>query len=430
MTTDLATRLSDEADLCRNDGADDIARLLDEAAAALRQPGPTEMQAEFTDTSRDALAWVLWHHQGGSSPVGQPIRLALGLGAHDELPGHMVAGAKRWAATTGSTTADFHRALAAPAEPVAVPEIDYTRLIHDCYRTTKAAQGTRGCVQFKLGAEWFREQVLAASPAAPAALPLDEQATDTAFPFRVGQRKLVRKGHAQGLLRGVEKNMRIGGFGDPEAMALVAAYIDMLEAAPAAPAASAEPVGPETARLTIEEINALPSAKGRWWPAGLNDVLVRLLREAAEAGAAKALAVYRAQRAAPAPAEGHYSVPEIEPTVEAIRAVVPTANPDEYACCVGADMWNACRKAMLAAQAGATPAAPAAQAWQPIETAPKDGTRVLVYCRYAGRLVAGAEWRHSEPRAIQWEAVNGVIVTPTHWMPLPAAPAGISQGGE
>ena len=48
--------------------------------------------------------------------------------------------------------------------------------------------------------------------------------------------------------------------------------------------------------------------------------------------------------APPAPA-----VPDaIEPTFEAIKAILPTANPDEYACCIGADMWNACRAAMLA----------------------------------------------------------------------------------
>lgn len=42
------------------------------------------------------------------------------------------------------------------------------------------------------------------------------------------------------------------------------------------------------------------------------------------------------------------SVPdEIEPTVEAIKRVLPTSNPDEYAACIGADMWNACRAAML-----------------------------------------------------------------------------------
>lgn len=34
--TDLILRLQDEADLCRNDGASDIAALLDEAAEAMR----------------------------------------------------------------------------------------------------------------------------------------------------------------------------------------------------------------------------------------------------------------------------------------------------------------------------------------------------------------------------------------------------------
>ncbi|QIH62348.1 hypothetical protein CRX67_03890 [Enterobacteriaceae bacterium A-F18] len=38
---------------------------------------------------------------------------------------------------------------------------------------------------------------------------------------------------------------------------------------------------------------------------------------------------------------------EIEPTIEAIKSILPTSNPDEYAVCIGADMWNACRTAML-----------------------------------------------------------------------------------
>ncbi|WP_205529870.1 hypothetical protein [Klebsiella pneumoniae] len=37
----------------------------------------------------------------------------------------------------------------------------------------------------------------------------------------------------------------------------------------------------------------------------------------------------------------------IEPTIEAIKRILPTSNPDEYAACIGADMWNACRAAML-----------------------------------------------------------------------------------
>lgn len=35
MKSDLPHRLIDEADLCRNDGVDDLAALLEEAAAAL-----------------------------------------------------------------------------------------------------------------------------------------------------------------------------------------------------------------------------------------------------------------------------------------------------------------------------------------------------------------------------------------------------------
>nr|WP_323111464.1 hypothetical protein [Klebsiella quasipneumoniae] len=50
-----------------------------------------------------------------------------------------------------------------------------------------------------------------------------------------------------------------------------------------------------------------------------------------------------AANAQPAPV-----VPDVmEPTIEAIKRILPTSNPDEYAACIGADMWNACRAAML-----------------------------------------------------------------------------------
>lgn len=52
---------------------------------------------------------------------------------------------------------------------------------------------------------------------------------------------------------------------------------------------------------------------------------------------------FKALIAQPAPV-----VPDVvEPTVEAIKRILPTSNPDEYAACIGADMWNACRAAML-----------------------------------------------------------------------------------
>lgn len=52
--------------------------------------------------------------------------------------------------------------------------------------------------------------------------------------------------------------------------------------------------------------------------------------------------------APPAPvAVPSFVPPAIEPDYEVIKGVLPTANPDEYACCIAADMWNACRAAML-----------------------------------------------------------------------------------
>jgi hypothetical protein len=48
-------------------------------------------------TSAAPLLWVLWHHLGASSPVGQPIRRYLGMGQHDRMTPEEVVAAKRWA---------------------------------------------------------------------------------------------------------------------------------------------------------------------------------------------------------------------------------------------------------------------------------------------------------------------------------------------
>lgn len=97
---------------------DGMVRFARAVLAAQPAPAPEELSPEFTDTARAALLWVLWHHQGASSAVGQPIRFALGMGAHDRLNGRQIAEAKQWATTTGSTTAEFHKVPAAPAVPV------------------------------------------------------------------------------------------------------------------------------------------------------------------------------------------------------------------------------------------------------------------------------------------------------------------------
>ena len=55
---------------------------------------------QHTNTGSAALLWVLWHHQGGSSPIGQPIRFALGMGQHDRMTDEQMECAKSWAERT------------------------------------------------------------------------------------------------------------------------------------------------------------------------------------------------------------------------------------------------------------------------------------------------------------------------------------------
>lgn len=101
------------------------------------------------------------------------------------------------------------------------------------------------------------------------------------------------------------------------------------------------------------------------------------------------------------------------------------------------DLWQAATRA-------------AASAWQPIETAPKDGTEVLLYAPatvfdgkpVAERITYGAWSEPSQVSRIQykegfapeqvfdewepyWASWDGGFTethAPTHWMPLPPAP--------
>lgn len=68
--------------------------------------------------------------------------------------------------------------------------------------------------------------------------------------------------------------------------------------------------------------------------------------------------------------------------------------------------------------------------WQPIETAPKDGTRVLVCgTDWEDRQPAIAEW---EPDYELWATPYGVLLDehlPDVWSPLPPLPAQESANG-
>ncbi len=59
--------------------------------------------------------------------------------------------------------------------------------------------------------------------------------------------------------------------------------------------------------------------------------------------------------------------------------------------------------------------------WQPIETAPKDGTQILVFGhgRFAVAEFRSGEWR--DMGDIGWGGFYSEVL-PTHWMPLPAPP--------
>lgn len=73
-------------------------------------------------------------------------------------------------------------------------------------------------------------------------------------------------------------------------------------------------------------------------------------------------------------------------------------------------------------------------AWQPIETAPRDWTDVLVFApEQDGSNTGGVAMGWYDPEVQKWFAndIWGTLTLyPTHWMPLPAAPAIAAATGE
>lgn len=77
--------------------------------------------------------------------------------------------------------------------------------------------------------------------------------------------------------------------------------------------------------------------------------------------------------------------------------------------------------------------------WQPIDTAPKDGTHVLLWIKYGDFPVVGYWFTH-QGTDLGWQmekehfevscatycyggsVCNAYRTTPTHWMPLPDPP--------
>jgi hypothetical protein len=64
--------------------------------------------------------------------------------------------------------------------------------------------------------------------------------------------------------------------------------------------------------------------------------------------------------------------------------------------------------------------------WQPIETAPKDGTEILAYEKYDYRISNGEIIPFERIKIVQWDEVMqwgfNEEINPSHWMPLPKPP--------
>lgn len=61
--------------------------------------------------------------------------------------------------------------------------------------------------------------------------------------------------------------------------------------------------------------------------------------------------------------------------------------------------------------------------WQPIETAPKDGTEILLYVGIMKHDYAVAHWNERYwQMGVHQDRFYSEFGQPTHWMPLPEAP--------
>lgn len=65
------------------------------------QPGALLFDDATVERLRGAALWALMHHQGGSSPVGQPLRKALGIAPHADMTQEQYAAAKKAAGAWG-----------------------------------------------------------------------------------------------------------------------------------------------------------------------------------------------------------------------------------------------------------------------------------------------------------------------------------------
>jgi hypothetical protein len=154
----------------------------------------------------------------------------------------------------------------APAVPQGAPEINYPALIEAAFaKNRKWTQGTTGCIAFARGAEWFRDQMLAATPApAPASGILDRA--------RWGEKEV----NLMRLAEAADKAVASMTVPAPEAGSESKIVIDVgpggsgggpAEAAPPATEQTA-PAPAQEVGLTDEQADAVSMALRRAWQLG------------------------------------------------------------------------------------------------------------------------------------------------------------------
>lgn len=76
-----------------------------------------------------------------------------------------------------------------------------------------------------------------------------------------------------------------------------------------------------------------------------------------------------------------------------------------------------------------SPPAPAPTVWREIETAPKDGTRLLLWHSWHNGYPVTGSWRnYLGPDKYDWRTDSGALIDPTAWQHLPESPPFLSNG--
>jgi hypothetical protein len=106
-------------------------------------------------------------------------------------------------------------------------------------------------------------------------------------------------------------------------------------------------------------------------------------------------------------------------------ALVQNGKPDTYGECE-----KAAKRIADMLQRRALSSAPAREQWQPIETAPKDGRKLLLWWAGMSRVGRCAGVGASRDGGDWWQVPSlecAPTGRPTHWMPLPAAPGATTE---